>query len=74
MKDRENQATNLRQMSDEQLAATLREACQTLFRMRMLKQSDRLDVPTEMKRNRRLIARVKTIQGERQRKAATQTA
>jgi large subunit ribosomal protein L29 len=69
MKDRENQAANLRQMSDDQLGAMLREACQTLFRMRMLKQSDRLDVPTEMKRNRRLIARIKTIEGQRKRAA-----
>jgi len=70
MKDRENQASHLRQMSDEQLAAILREACQTLFKMKMLKQSDRLDVPTELRRNRRLVARVKTIQTQRKTAAA----
>lgn len=70
MKNSENQASNLRQMSNEQLGALLRDACTGMFKMRMLKQSDRLDVPTELKRNRRLIARIKTIQGERERAAA----
>lgn len=65
MKDRENAAEALRQMSDEQLAANLREACTKLFRLRVQSQTDRLDAPTEVKRNRRLIARIKTIQRER---------
>lgn len=71
MKDRDNQAANLRQMANEQLSALLRETCTNLFKMRMLRQSDRLDVPSEIKRNRRLIARIKTIQGERSRGTVT---
>ncbi len=65
MKDRENSASALRQMSDEQLAASLREACTKLFKLRVQSQTDRLDAPTEVRRNRRLIARIKTIQGQR---------
>ncbi len=56
----------LREMSDEQLAANLKEACNNLFRMRVQAQTERLDVPSELKRNRRTIARIKTIQTQRQ--------
>lgn len=65
-----NTNKELREMSDEQLAATLKEACTALFRLRVQAQTERLDVPTELKRNRKLIARIKTIQNERQRAAA----
>ena len=63
----------LRDMSDEQLAATLKEACTTLFRLRVQAQTERLDVPSELKKNRKLVARIKTIQTERARAAAVQT-
>jgi large subunit ribosomal protein L29 len=55
----------LRQMSDEQLALTAKEAAETLFRLKIRLQTERLDAPTELRENRRLIARVKTIQTER---------
>ena len=55
----------LRDMSDEQLAATLKEACTTLFRLRIQAQTERLDVPSELKKNRKTVARIKTIQTER---------
>ncbi len=70
MKDKENSAAALRQMSDEQLAASLREANTRLFKLRVQSQTDRLDSPSEVRRNRRLIARIKTIQTERARKVA----
>ncbi len=57
--------TELREMSDEQLQATLREALHTLFKLRVQAQTERLDVPSELTRNRRLIARIKTLQTER---------
>ena len=56
----------LREMSDEQLAATAKEAAQTLFRLRFQSQSERLNTPSEIRKNRRLIARIKTIQRERE--------
>ena len=55
----------LREMSDEQLEATVKEAAETLFRLRFQSQSERLNTPTEIQKNRRLIARVKTLLTER---------
>jgi large subunit ribosomal protein L29 len=62
--------TELREMSDEQLDATAKEAAQTLFRLRFQSQSERLNTPSEIRKNRRLIARIKTIQSERQKAAS----
>lgn len=64
------EAKELREMSDDQLEATLKDTSQTLFRLKIQSQTERLDVPTELKRNRRLIARIKTIQNERNRAKA----
>ncbi len=55
----------LREMSNEQMEALTKEAQQNLFRMRVQAQTERLDAPSELKRNRRLIAQIKTIQTER---------
>jgi large subunit ribosomal protein L29 len=57
--------TELREMSDEQLQLTLNEECETLFRLRIQAQTERLDAPSELRRHRRLIAKIKTIQTER---------
>ena len=59
--------SELREMSDEQLGVTLREASQVLFRLRFQSQSERLNTPSEIRKNRRLIARIKTLQTERER-------
>ena len=58
--------SELRDMSNEQMAAVFKEACHALFRLRIQAQTERLDVPSELKRNRKLIARIKTIQRERE--------
>lgn len=60
-----NTNTEFREMSDEQLQATVTEAAQTLFRLRFQSQSERLNTPSEIRKNRRTIARIKTIQTER---------
>ncbi|QDT06590.1 50S ribosomal protein L29 [Rubripirellula lacrimiformis] len=62
--------TELREMSDEQLEATAKEAAQTLFRLRFQSQSERLNTPSEIMKNRRMIARIKTIQTQRLQVAA----
>lgn len=62
----------LREMSDEQLQATADEAAKELFRLRFQSQSERLNTPSDIRKNRRLIARVKTLQTERA-KAANHT-
>ena len=63
-------STELRQMSDEQLGLTLKEARENLFRLRLQAETERLDAPSELKKHRRLIARVQTIQRERDMAAA----
>ena len=55
----------LRDMSEEQLGLTLKETEQNLFRLRMQAQTERLDAPSELRRHRRLIARIKTVQTQR---------
>jgi large subunit ribosomal protein L29 len=57
----------LRDMSDEQLGLTLKDAAEKLFRLRIRSQTEKLDAPSELRRNRRLIARIKTIQTQRER-------
>ncbi len=59
-------SSELREMSDEQLEATAKEAAHGLFKLRFQSQSERLNTPSEIRKNRRLIARIKTIQTERQ--------
>jgi large subunit ribosomal protein L29 len=60
-----HKADELRQMSDEQLQLTLKDAEKTLFRLKMQSQTEKLDSTSELKKFRRLIARVKTVQRQR---------
>lgn len=57
---------DLKEMSDEQLGLTLKETEQNLFRLRMQAQTERLDAPSELRRHRRLVAQIKTLQTQRQ--------
>ena len=54
----------LRDMSDEQLGLTLKDACESLFRLRIQAQTERLDAPSELRRQRRLVAQIKTVHRE----------
>jgi large subunit ribosomal protein L29 len=58
--------SELREMSDEQLTLTMRECEQGLFRLRMQAQKQILDAPSEVRRQRRTIAQIKTLQTQRQ--------
>ncbi len=62
--------SELREMSDDQLAVTLTETIQTLFKLRIRAQTERLDAPSELRKHRRLVARIKTIQSQRAKEAA----
>jgi large subunit ribosomal protein L29 len=64
--DAEMRVTELREMSDEQLALQLRDACENLFRLRIQAQTERLDAPSELRRHRRMVAQIKTIQRQRE--------
>jgi large subunit ribosomal protein L29 len=62
-------ATNtkdLRGMSDEQLGLTLKDVEKHLFQLRFQSATDRLETPSEIRKARREIARVKTVQRERE--------
>lgn len=64
-------AGELRDMSDEQLQLTLQETSERLFRLKLQAQTERLDAPSELQKQRRQVARIKTIQRQRELKAAT---
>lgn len=55
-----------RQMSDEQLELTLRETVKNLFHLRFQSATDRLETPSELRKAKEEVARIKTIQHERQ--------
>ena len=61
-----SKASVIREMSDDQLQHELREAQQSLFRLRVQTATERNDVPSNMRKLRLTIARIKTIQHERE--------
>ncbi len=63
-------AKEIRNQPDEELAASLKDTRKHLFDLRFQSATDRLETPSEMRKARRDIARILTIQGERARKAA----
>jgi large subunit ribosomal protein L29 len=63
-------ADELRGMSDDDLAGSLRDAQKTLFDLRFQSATDRLETPSMMRKARRDIARIKTLQRERELKKA----
>ena len=63
-------ASELREMSDEQLGELLRETRERLFRLRLQAQTERLDAPSELRKHRRVIARTETVQNQRAKAAA----
>jgi large subunit ribosomal protein L29 len=67
-------AVELRAMSDEQLGITLKDTIKNLFHLRFQSATERLETPSEIQKARREVARILTIQRERQLKAAHATA
>lgn len=61
-----SKVTHLRELSVEQLTHELREAQQSLFKLRFQAASERNDVPSNAKKLRQVIARIKTVQRERE--------
>lgn len=58
-----------RGMSDEQLDLSLREEIKNLFHLRVQSATERLETPSQITKAKREIARIKTIQRERQLRA-----
>ena len=61
-----SKASAIREMSDEQLVHELREAQKALFRLRLQAATERNDVPSHARKLRQTIARILTIQRERE--------
>lgn len=59
-------SSDLREMSDDQLTHELREAQTKLFELRFQAASERLNAPSNLPKLRRSIARIKTIQRQRE--------
>ncbi len=65
-----SKANTLREMSDEQLSHELRETQQSLFRIRFQSATERNDTPSNVRKLRQVVARIKTIQRERELQSA----
>ena len=59
-------ANVLREMADEQLGHELRETQRSLFRIRFQSATERNDTPSNVRKLRQTVARIKTIQRERE--------
>jgi len=57
--------SELREMDDEQLGLQLKETVKNLFHLRFQSATDRLETPSEMQKAKRDVARIRTIQRER---------
>jgi large subunit ribosomal protein L29 len=55
-------ASELRGMGEEQLSLSLKDEVKNLFHLRFQSATDRLETPSEIKKSRRKIARILTIQ------------
>lgn len=56
----------IRDMSDEQLKIILNETKESLFHLRLQSRMEKLDAPSELKKNKKQIARILTIMRERE--------
>ena len=61
--------SQLRELSDEELALRLRDTRKELFNLRFQHATGQLDNPHKLALTRREIARLLTLQGERERQA-----
>ena len=55
-----------RGMSDEQLSLTLKDTEKHMFQLRFQSATDRLETPSEIRKSRKEIARIRTIQRSRE--------
>jgi large subunit ribosomal protein L29 len=62
----------MRALSHEQLELHLKDTIKNLFHLRVQSATERLETPSEIRKAKREVARVKTIQREREIAAAKQ--
>jgi large subunit ribosomal protein L29 len=60
-----NKARELRDMADEQIRLIWKDAAESLFRLRIQAQTEKLAAPSEKRKHRRTIARCQTILAQR---------
>jgi len=65
MATKQVKAKELRGMSDEQLSLTLKDTEKHLFQLRFQSATDRLETPSEIRKAKREIARIRTVQRQR---------
>lgn len=58
-------SSDYRQMSEEQLELSLKEVVKNLFHLRFQSATDRLETPSEIRKAKKEVARIKTIMRER---------
>ena len=63
-----------RGMSDEQLGLTLTDLVKNLFHLRFQSATERLETPSEIRKAKREVARIKTLQRERKMAASRSAA
>ena len=61
-----NKMKDFRGMSDEQIALALKDTEKHLFQLRFQSATDRLETPSEIRKAKRDIARIKTLQREKE--------
>ncbi len=61
-----SKASELREMNEEQLAFSLKQAQKDLFELRFQSATEKLDAPSRLKQYRREIARIKTLLREKE--------
>lgn len=66
-------ASELKGMSDEQLTLTMKDTEKHLFKLRFQSATDRLETPSEIRKAKRDIARIRTEQRARELKALAAT-
>lgn len=60
-----SKARELREMSDEQIRLVWKDSAETLFKLRLQSQTEKLASPSDVRKQRRAIARCQTILAER---------
>jgi large subunit ribosomal protein L29 len=60
----------MRAMSREQLELHLKDTIKNLFHLRVQSATERLETPSEIKKAKREVARIKTLQRQRELEAA----
>lgn len=55
----------LREMADEQIRLVWKDAAEKLFRLRIQSQTEKIAAPSDLRKNRRTIARCQTVLAER---------